>query len=263
MVKVQTAMINEAIRYATGRAQTGSQKQLAKGALTMTATILGMHMGMIGLGYEPEKWGRSYKKTVWTSKGPREIKVNLTVPFTKGLKYLQWLVDYAVKPIVGGDAARTRVLQDFMQTLSYEGTPLLRTIMGLKNNLKPNGDKIFLDNEDPHRKVAKQVWYVMQDVLAFTDQFQQQFERETAEDNQALLDELGIAFRVLSRMQVVYISSRSPKERRFTGQLNNLKKNFQSDMQQVLKRKQLYNLDKLRDNYKERVMKTMEEYRNE
>jgi hypothetical protein len=263
MVKVQTAMVNEAIRFAMRRGQTKSQKQLALGAATTTATIVGMHLYMISQGYEPDKFGRVYTKTVDTPNGPREIKVNLTTPLTKGLKYLNWLIDYAYKPLTGGDPAKTEVLGDFMKTLSYEGTPLLRTIMGLKTNQKPNGDKIYYGMDKGYMKALKMTEYVMKDTLAFFDQGGQTFGRVNAEDNKELEKELGTMFLILKRMQTVFVSSRSDKDRRFSGALQGIKSDFEADVKQYMKRNPDGDLTPMMEEYERRLNQLQENYENE
>ena len=264
MVKVQTAMVNEAVRFAMMRGQNKSQKQLALGALTTAATIFGMHLYMTSAGYEPDVWGRSYVKTVDTDSGPREIKVNLTTPLTKGLKYLNWVHEFGIKPFIGGNPARTEIMSDFMRTLSFEGTPLLRTVAGLLNNKKPNGDKIHLSMEDGPAKAAKIFKYVITDTLAFLDQGKQAFPRVTEEESDEMIKQLGWLFRATRRMQMTYVSSRLDKDRRFSAQINKLESEFQKDIQQMQKRDTFDKLiDKIEQNYVDRVDQLVRNYEDE
>jgi hypothetical protein len=263
MVKVQTSMINEAIRFAARRDQTKGQKQLALGALTTAATIFGMHLGMLAMGYEPEKWGRSYVKTYDTPSGPRQVKINLTTPLTKGMKYFNWLVDYGIKPIAGGAPARTAIVSDFMHTLSFEGTPLLRTVAGVAANKKPNGDKIHLSMDDGPIKALKIAKYIMTDTLAFLDQGQQAFPRVSKEDNDEMLEQLHVLFRITRRLQFTFISSRLDKDRRFAAQLNKLEMDFEQDIAQLIKRDKEHLIDKIADNYEKRIIQLEENFNNE
>jgi len=113
----------------------------AMGLIYTTGVVMAVDMMMTMLGYEPDEWGRRYRRVVDTDQGPKEIAISFTSPANMFAKYY-----YAIRQGILDEPERP--LWKLALTMKWDLHPVWRLIMEIGEN-KDMGGKDIHDTFDP------------------------------------------------------------------------------------------------------------------
>jgi len=155
MTKLAGRMIQGAYRTALTSDATRADIRYAKGLAYSAGMLAAFHLAMTSaLGFEQEKWGWKYKKTVNTDEGPKDLVVGWSMPANMFLKFAYRASD-ALRPGRIDTAA-----SNFVRSMRWEIHPAyLIAYDVLAKNKDREGNPIYSHFDSPVVKAAKGLAY--------------------------------------------------------------------------------------------------------
>lgn len=222
MGKLYANMLEGSIKTVTkGKNATQREKNLAKGALTALAILMGRKIYMQSKGFTETELFRKYVKTTETDEGPKEDVVTFSDPFNIPFRYLG-RVKGAFKP------QTTNVAEKMLQVVKWDLHPIHRVAIDVVDNYNWN----VYNPYDDKKKIAKDIaFYTTGEFVKITKSLLESAKTGEikADAFKALQKDFG-KFEAVILKPFVFNYLREPMARRKQWAINKLRNDFRRMM---------------------------------
>lgn len=251
MGKLYLNMLEGSIKTVTkGKSATQKEKNLAKGALTALAILMGRKLYMQYKGFKETELFRKYVKTTETDEGLKEDVVTFSDPFNIPFRYLG-RVKGAFKP------QTTNVAEKMLQIVKWDLHPIHRVAIDVVDNYNWNVYNPF----DKSEMIAKDIAiYTTGEFVKITKSLLESAKAGEikADAFKALQKDFG-KFEAIILKPFVFNYLREPKERRKVWAIQKLRKDFSLMMIVSPSKDPKVNYERLQ-NFNKRLQEIMEDF---
>lgn len=251
MGKLYLNMLESSIKVVTkGKSATQKEKNLAKGALTALAILMGRKLYMQYKGFKEEELFRKYVKMTETDEGLKEDVVTFSDPFNIPFRYLG-RVRGAFKP------QTTNVAEKMLQIVKWDLHPIHRVAIDVVDNYNWNVYNQYDDSKDIAKDIAI---YITGEFVAITKGLLESAkEGEIKTDAfKALQKDFG-KFEAIILKPFVFNYLREPMAKRKTWAINKLRNDFRSMMLRSPSKDPKENYRRLQ-NFNKRLQEVMKDF---